>query len=381
MCKSFRYYPIIIVCEIVLLFFQTNLGDAFLPVLKRQKLYCSSHWRMASHKITLFSWQPGTNILSFDPSTLSSSNKTRPQLAKDIDYAEAILKAWKEDIDKRTTQQRSICSPIEYRCNSNDETPLHGCIYRRPTAVDNSSVSPGLILFHTGAGPQDMFLRWKADSLVNDEKLFPEGCIVLVADIIGDKYGWAWTNRTRYEAVRQSILIPDEKGERNELKCRVQAAINTLFEQPGVDTSRIACLGFCMGGHPILELARMKVPSVKALVTFHGVFDGVERLSNDIKSNNDDKMNTSKPNVLICTGEDDPFVGKQDIIAAKTMFSDYGYNCRVLSFQKAKHGFTNPAQDFNPSDAFAFNEDACSQSWSTTRSLLKKTFQPPNFIV
>lgn len=323
------------------------------------------------------SWDSGTGILSLAPSDLSKPSSTGPQLAKDVDYAEAILKAWTSDANERTAKQLSTCRNIEYKCNNKNDTSLHGCIYRRSHFIEgNASSIPGLILFHTGAGPQDMFLRWKADSLVNDKELFPNGCVVLIADIIGDGEGWAWTDRLRYETVRKSILVPDEKGERNELKCRIQAAIDTLSAQPGVDAKQIAALGFCMGGHPILELARMNVPSVKVLVTYHGVFDGVDRLShvssNGASSTSDDELTTTKPSVLVCTGEDDPFVGKQDLAVATSMFNDIGCNCRVMSFQNTRHGFTNPAQDYNPSDAFAFNEDSYSKSWSATRDLLKR---------
>ena len=325
------------------------------------------------------SWDSATEILSLDPSDLSKSSSTGPQLAKDVEYAQAIMKAWTLDASERTA---STCRHVEYKCNNKDGTSLYGCIYRRSQLIENNtntSSIPGLILFHTGAGPQDMFLRWKADSLVNDKELFPNGCVVLIADIIGDREGWAWNDRLKYETIRKSILIPDEKGERNELKCRIQAAIDTLSAQPGVDAGKIAALGFCMGGHPILECARMNLPAVKALISYHGVFDGVEKLSHvsssdTASSKSDDNVSTSKPDVLVCTGEDDPFVGKQDLTLATAMFNDIGCNCRVMNFQNTKHGFTNPAQDYNPSDAFAFNEDSYLQSWSATRDLLKKSF-------
>jgi len=374
MSKSFLRLSII--SRILL---QSHQIDAFASRQPNSQKICFSQRRMAASLTS--SWEPGTEILSLDSSVLSTSSEDSPQLAKDVDYAEAILKAWTSDADERTAKQTSTCSHIEYKCNNKDETSLYGCIYRKSQLIeDNESSVPGLILFHTGAGPQDMFLRWKADALVNDKELFPNGCVVLIADIIGDREGWAWFDRTRYDSVRKSILIPDENGERNELKCRVQAAIDTLSAQPGVDAGQIAALGFCMGGHPILELARMSVPSVKVLVTYHGVFDGVDRLSHvsgieNKSSNSDDEVTTSKPNVLVCTGEDDPFVGKQDLALATAMFNDIGCNCRVMEFEKTRHGFTNPAQDYNPSDAFAFNEDSYTKSWSATRDLLKKAFK------
>lgn len=363
MCKSFLSLSII--SRILL---RSHPIDALLPPTSTTISF--SQRRMAASLTSV--WGAGTEILSLAPSDLSKLSSTGPQLAKDVDYAKAILKAWTSEAEERTAKQTSACSNILYKCNNKDETSLHGCLYRRSQLIENNvSAIPGLILFHTGAGPQDMFLRWKADSLVNDEELFPNGCVVLIADIIGDGEGWAWTDRSRYETVRKSILIADEEGERNELRCRIQAAIHTLSAQPGVDPGQIAALGFCMGGHPILELARMNVPSVKVLITYHGVFDGVDRLSH--VSNSDNK--SSRPNVLVCTGEDDPFVGKEDLALATAMFNDIGCNCRVMKFEKTRHGFTNPAQDYNPSDAFAFNEDSYSKSWTATRDLLKKAFQ------
>ena len=335
--------------------------------INKQQISCSQRRMVSSH------WEAGNEIINLDPIDLSKISVTRPQLAKDNDYAAAILNAWKQDAGERTKNCISTCSRIQYNCNDKDETSLYGCVYKSANLrEDGISSVPGLILFHTGAGPQDMFLRWKADCLVNDEELFPDGCVVLIADIIGDGEGWAWTDRSRYETVRRSILVPDSKGERNELKCRVQAAIDTLSAQPNVDARNIAALGFCMGGHPILELARMQLEAVKVLVTYHGVFDGVGRLC-QVKID-DEQANNIKPNILLCTGEDDPFIGKEDLSSAVTMFNQIG-NCRVMTFGNTSHGFTNPAQNYNPSDAFAFNQDSYSKSWSATRTLLMDAFQ------
>ena len=57
-------------------------------------------------------------------------------------------------------------------------------------------------------------------------------------------------------------------------------SIGALSSQPGVDPRRIGALGFCLEGHPILELARMRRaldPKVRVMAT-HGVFDGVRDL-------------------------------------------------------------------------------------------------------
>lgn len=131
-------------------------------------------------------------------------------------------------------------------------------------------------------------------------------------------------------------------------------------------------MGFCLGGHAILELARIKDPSVTAMATFHGVFDGVRKLS-AIESNIGAENAVVDCNVLVCNGEDDPFVPSEDLDAAMKMFDDLGYRNSIMKFERTRHGFTNPAQDFNPSDAFAYSEDACTSAWSAALSRLKST--------
>jgi dienelactone hydrolase len=249
---------------------------------------------------------------------------------------------------------------------------------------DTINKMPGIILFHTGAGPQDLFLRWKADSLVNDKETFgANGAVVFIADILGDGMGWAWdTDRSRYAKVRSAVLVPNENGERPNLKARIQAALDCVVSQPGVDRDRIGAIGFCLGGHPILELGRMKNESVKCMVTFHGVFDGVtemhleeanERQADEGDADNSNTDATSQCNVLICTGNDDPFVKPTDLDAATDMFERLGYNTTVVRYDNTKHGFTNPAQAHNTNPSFGYNEEVSGLAWDEMRRMLKES--------
>jgi len=344
---------------------------AFWPSSLNEVIIIPSH--MPSHSLTkMMQWTSGTYLLSLDPQTISRKGDKDPQLAKDADYASAIQKAWIKDLESRPGSS-SVNVPFIYKCSS-DGSSLYGHIYRssEPQYRKECIVEllPGVIIFHTGAGPQDIFLRWKAESLVNDKATFGDkGCVVLIADIIGDTEGWAWYDRPRYECVRDTILMPDENGERNNLKCRVQAAIDAICDQPGVDPKKIGAMGFCLGGHPILEMARMKLPAVRLMTTYHGVFDGVRNLrpiENSLGGFCD-----SDSEILVCTGANDPFVHVEDLDAARDMFNDLGYNCQVMKFHETRHGFTNPAQAFNPSPAFEYNSESCKLAWAATMKLLQ----------
>ena len=106
------------------------------------------------------SWTSGIDILNLDPSTLSQQDvsASRPLLAKDEEYASAILTAWKEEVADRDTEddERSVSSSITYHCN---ESSLYGHVFRSSTTTNIDTIEerslPGIILFHTGAGPRE----------------------------------------------------------------------------------------------------------------------------------------------------------------------------------------------------------------------------------
>ncbi|KAL9187269.1 hypothetical protein ACHAXT_001372 [Thalassiosira profunda] len=325
-------------------------------------------------------WQPGAAPLQIELFDLSIEIEGRPRLAKDAAYASAVQAAWREEVanrkDASDVDDGSVGAPFIYSCPTDDST-LHGYVYRKtiPSSPDHSESTqetslPGIILFHTGAGPQDLFLRWKADSLVRQPSTFgSEGCVVLIADILGDPTGWAWHNREKYDIVRKSLLIPDANGERTKLEGRVRAAVDALVNQPGVDSSRLAAMGYCLGGHPIVELARMRDARVKAMATFHGVFDGVAKLSPCTVEGYDESDTDSR--VLVCTGSDDPFVPADDLDAALHLFEGLGYRTEVRRYEKTLHGFSNPAQDLHPSPAFGYSEEVAKSAWNETLEMLK----------
>jgi dienelactone hydrolase len=285
-----------------------------------------------------------------------------PRLAKDSNYAGAVQQIWKQEL--RTKHVSEFC---RHCYEADDGRRFYGTLIRRKKNEGAITKIPGLVFFHTAAGPHDVCLQWRADSLVTNQDAFPDGCIILIADILGDDNGWAWSSdRTRYNAARDLVLTQDGAGTRIHLQSTIMAAINALKCVPEVDESRLAALGWCLGGHPVLELGRMKIPEMKAMVTFHGVFDGILSPKSEIK--------VGGSRVLICNGADDPFVPKEALSNAVATLQRYGHCVEVLNLEGARHGFTNPAQDFNSNEAFAYNDKVAKTVWMETVSLLKSEF-------
>jgi len=328
-------------------------------------------------------WTPLTDLLHANPSDLcrSSTDAALPRLAKDEGFALEVQKIWKEEVARRRQGEgtvRAVGKPITYQ--TSEGTPLYGYVARPETVTDDGSL-PGILIFHTGAGPHDIFLRWKAESLVTNPDI--GGCVCLICDIISDDTGWAWSSdRNKYNDARTEVLetLADANGKahRPELQRRVQAAVDALKDLNFVDSTKIGSIGFCMGGHPCLEIGRMNISGMKATVTFHGVFDSVavdQEVAEVARvSVADNPAPADRPCCLVCNGQDDPFVKSEDLEKCKQLFETNGWEWNLVQYERTWHGFTNPAQDLNPSDSFAFNKDAAVSSWKSACELLNDKF-------
>jgi dienelactone hydrolase len=302
---------------------------------------------------------------NFESSPVSSDGC---RFAKDDKYLAAVLQSWIKDYSIEDPDIET--SPYVY--HDVEEIPLHGHIVRCATD-DLTKKRPGVLLFHTAAGPKDVFLFYKAYLLAKELN-----CLVLICDILSDSHGWAWDlDRTHYNHVRNELA----KDNHRLLQSRVEAAIRAILEVDRkdesnllkIDKNHLAIMGWCLGGQPILEVPRIQSStemdfSVRALVTFHGVFRREPPLTLPTNRNSKDCCT-----VLICNGNDDPFVSTHDLESAKSYFESAGYNVEIAHMKSAKHGFTNPAQAFNENDSFDYNEAAAETSWAMTVKLLLKS--------
>jgi dienelactone hydrolase len=296
--------------------------------------------------------------------TLCQSNENHPQLAKDFNYATAVLDAWRLEEAVSADLWEAETQATQYR--DEDGTPLFGHVVRNKSKTLQEKGLPGVIFFHTGAGPHDLFLLWKAVSLVHS---IPGGCVVLIADLLSDDTGWAWNpDRARYNEARDELLSVDETtNTRPILEKRVKAALQAISVFSQVDSLRLAAMGWCFGGHPVLELGRMKRPEIRAMVTFHGVFEGLP-----VPKSCKDVSLDGSCEILICHGTEDPFVPAEALGRALETLQYFRHTTSLLQLKGAKHGFSNPAQDFNDNPAFGFNQEASVKAWRQTLALLKR---------
>ena len=317
---------------------------------------------------------------SRSPSQLCPDNPTssNPRLAKDVPYANAVLDSWRNDVksSEKLNDMDTMVARLSYTRQSDGST-FSGFIVVNENLIDDlnnveNNAIPVIILYHTAAGPCDIFLMHKADIIAKDEIWGANGCIVFIADMISDETGWTWTDRDKYEEIKQDLFQRTKRnGEKNakrwKLRETIESFLQTIQSFDEVNSDKIGAMGWCLGGHSILEMGRMNVDGVKALVTFHGVFDGINE--NEVIST---KTKSCGKGALICNGLCDPFISKESFdFGIETLKANF-WEVEVLQFENVKHGFTNPAQDLNPNDSFAFDREAATLSWKNAIELMKK---------
>jgi dienelactone hydrolase len=209
---------------------------------------------------------------------------------------------------------------------------------------------PGVLVVHQWMGLTD-YEKHRAEMLAQ------LGYVAFCADI----YGKGVRPQNTAEAGAQAGKY---KNDRQLLRARVNAGLDTLRQQPLVDSKRIAGIGYCFGGTTVLELARSGA-DVAGVVSFHGGLDAPDPA---------DGKNI-KCRVLVCHGADDPFSSPQDIAAFENEMRKGGVDWQLIKYGGAVHSFTQPMAGNDNSKGAAYNEKADKRSWETMKQFFAEIFK------
>jgi len=149
-------------------------------------------------------------------------------------------------------------------------------------------------------------------------------------------------------------------------KARFNAALDLLKKHRTVDGARLAAIGYCFGGGVVLHMARFGV-NLKGVASFHGSY----------ATQTPAEKGKVKAAVLVCHGAADPFVTAEQVEGLKKEMQNAGVDFQFLSYEGAKHSFTNPEADENGKKfelPLAYNKAADEKSWADLQKFFKKIF-------
>jgi dienelactone hydrolase len=147
------------------------------------------------------------------------------------------------------------------------------------------------------------------------------------------------------------------------LRRRAMAALNHLASLPRVDSSRLASIGFCIGGNFSLELAREGAP-LRGVVSFHGGLH-TKRLA---------PKGGVKARILACTGGDDPLVPLEQVNAFQAEMTAAVVDWQVITYGGVKHNFTDPDTARLGNPALEYHKLADERSWNALAAFFKEIF-------
>ena len=175
-----------------------------------------------------------------------------------------------------------------------------------------------------------------------------------------DPYGKGIHPKDQAEAGKLATAL---KTDRKTLRARMNAGLKVLQENSLVNISKLAAIGYCLGGTSVIELARSGAP-LAAVVSFHGGLDSPTPA---------DGKNI-KAKVLALHGADDPFEKPEDLVAFEKEMRDSKVDWQLIKYGGAVHSFTDKSAGSDNSKGAAYNERADRRAVSDMKTLFAETF-------
>lgn len=233
--------------------------------------------------------------------------------------------------------------PIEYR---DGDVTLKGLV-----TYDDSKTGkrPGVLVNPEafGLGPH---------AKARAERLAQLGYVALAAD----PYGNGAVAKDLNEAMKLATPLFSDPVK---LRARAHAGLAALASHPQVDSSRLASIGFCMGGTFSLELARDGA-ALRGIVSFHG----------GLQTQLPAAAGKVTAKILVCNGADDPFVPADQVKGLVDELTKAGADWQLINYGGTVHSFTNPDADSLGNPALKYNKLSDQRSWKALTNFFEEIF-------
>jgi dienelactone hydrolase len=222
---------------------------------------------------------------------------------------------------------------------------LLGCLY----APKSPERLPGVLVMSSamGLGPHYHAIA---------RRIAAEGYAALATDMYGDG---------AYDAVPGGSCglaygrLQETEGA---IRARSLAWLETLRGHSRVNASALAAVGYCFGGHCVLELARSGA-DLAAVVSFHGTLTTTRKAI----------PGQVRPLIAVYTGALDPFAPAEDVAALQAEMAAAGAHLDLTVFGNAAHAFTTREDGGLPIPGLAYDALADAVSWAGMLAVLRTT--------
>lgn len=229
-----------------------------------------------------------------------------------------------------------MLEPVAYR---DGDTALSGWLAR-----PGGKARGAMVVFPTIVNIND-HMRRRAATLAE------VGFVALIADFYGQEVGSFEDACPLAAALRADV---------DAYRRRLSAAVHALAgAAPGLP---MGAIGYCMGGQAALEVARVG-EGLKLVASFHGLLETGRTADRSIS-----------PRLLVCHGDADPLVPRDNVIAFWREMDAVGANWHFHSYSNVKHGFTDPASDARGLPAIGYDASADRQSWAALMGMCDEVF-------
>ena len=159
-----------------------------------------------------------------------------------------------------------------------------------------------------------------------------------------------------------AALMTPFLDDRPMLQKRLLLSMETMRNQPEVDESSVAAIGFCFGGLCVLDIARTGA-DIDGVVSFHGLFGSPGNTSG----------NKIKAKILALHGWNDPMATPDSVVALGEELTAMGADWQLHGYGNTMHAFTNPEAN-DPDMGTVYSESADRRSWMAMQNFLVELF-------